>query len=307
MPTRESYDRAFDEDVQRGTTKPCPECGGQVRTNSVETVCTECSLIIDEQSIDRGPEWHRSEGDSAKRTGAPLTPARHDRGLSTVIGFGQDAKGNELGGETRRRLARMRREQARGRWRSKRERNLGHGLTEIRRITSAIGVATSVRNQACQLFRTAQTEGLLPGRSIEAMAAASVFGACRCTGQSRLIADVAPVAQVGQDRVENAYSVLNAELGLPTSPVRPTQFVPRLASTLGCTDAVRRHAEQLAQQAVDAGVTTGVHPAGFAAACLYLAACAHDAPLTQADAAAVAEVTIETVRTHRDTLLSLVE
>ncbi|MFW5918309.1 MAG: transcription initiation factor IIB [Haloferacaceae archaeon] len=307
MTTRDPYERAFDEDVQRGTTTSCPECGGQVRTNAAETACTACGLIIDDQAIDRGPEWHGDADESAKRTGAPLTPSRHDRGLSTKIGAGQGANGNELGGEKRRRLARMRREQSRALWRSTQERNLGHGLTEIRRIASALGLADSVRDQACQLFRTAQNERLLNGRSIEAMAAASVFGACRCNGASWLIADVAPMARVTQDRVENAYTVLNEELGLPTPPVRPTQFVPRLAADLGCTDAVRRRAAQLAEQAVDAGVTSGKHPAGFAAACLYMAACAHDAPLTQADAAAAAEVTVETVRSHRDRLLSVVE
>lgn len=139
------------------------------------------------------------------------------------------------------------------------------------------------------------------------MATASMFGACRCNGQSRHLTDVAPVARVDQSRVENAYGVLNEELGLPTTPVRPTQFVPRLAAKLGCTDAVRRRADALAEQAVDAGVTTGVHPAGFAAACLYMAACANDAPLTQAAVAAAAEVTVETVRSHRDTLLTVVE
>jgi transcription initiation factor TFIIB len=308
MTTSDSYDRYFDEDVQRGTTDPCPECGGDVRTNTAETVCRDCGLIIDDHAVDRGPTWYVGDGEeTAKRTGAALTPARHDCGLSTEIGYRRDANGNTLGSEKRRRLARMRREHSRGRWRSRQERNLGHGLTEVRRITSALGLSNSVRDQACQLFRTAQTQDLLHGRSIEAMAAASVFGACRCNGQSWLIADVAPMAQVEPDRVTNAYHVLNTELGLPTVPVRPIQFIPRLASELGCTDAVRRQAAQLAERAVDAGVTVGMHPAGFAAACLYMAACAHDAPLTQADAAAVAEVTIETVRNHRDRLLSLTE
>jgi hypothetical protein len=82
---------------------------------------------------------------------------------------------------------------------------------------------------------------------------------------------------------------------------------PRLASDLGCTDVVRRRAEKLAAQTIDVGVTTGVHPAGFAAACLYMAACVNDPPLTQSDAAAAAEVTVETVRNHRDRLLSIVE
>jgi len=120
----------------------------------------------------------------------------------------------------------MRREQTRGRFQSKAERNLAHGLGEVRRIASVLELSGSVRDQACQLFRSAQTEDLLRGRSIEAIAAASIYGACRCNGHSRLLDDVVDAARVEQSRVANAYKTLNTELGLPTQPVRPSEFIP---------------------------------------------------------------------------------
>ena len=175
MATRDIYESGFDEDVRTElSANQCPECDGRVTTNAVETVCEDCGLVINEQRIDHGPEWRAYDDEECERTGAPLTAARHDRGLSTEIGRGTDAKGNELSGQKRRRLARMRREQTRGRWRSKAERNLAHGLGEVRRLASALELSDSVRDQACQLFRSAQNEDLLRGRSIEAIAAASV-------------------------------------------------------------------------------------------------------------------------------------
>jgi len=139
MATRDIYETAFDEDVQTDTeSNQCPECDGRVTTNAVETVCGDCGLVIEEQRLDHGPEWRGFDEDERDRTGAPLTAARHDRGLSTEIGRGTDANGNELSGQERRRLARMRREQTRGRWRSKAERNLAHGLGEVRRLASAL-------------------------------------------------------------------------------------------------------------------------------------------------------------------------
>jgi len=51
----------------------------------------------------------------------------------------------------------MRREQTRGRWRSKAERNLAHGLGEVRRLASSLELADSVRDQACQLFGAPRT------------------------------------------------------------------------------------------------------------------------------------------------------
>ena len=117
MATRDIYETGFDEDVQTDAeSNQCPECDGRVTTNAVETVCEECGLVIDEQRIDYGPEWRGFDKDERERTGAPLTATRHDRGLSTEIGRGADANGNELSGQKRRRLARMRREQTRERF-----------------------------------------------------------------------------------------------------------------------------------------------------------------------------------------------
>jgi len=303
MAIRDIYETTFDEDIQTDAeSNQCPECDGRVTTNTVETICEECGLVIDEHQIDHGPEWRGFDEDERERTGAPLTAARHDRGLSTEIGRGADANGNELSGQKRRRLTRMRREQSRGRFQSKAERNLAHGLSEVRRIVSRLELSESIRDQACQLFRSAQTEDLLRGRSIEAMAAASVYGACRCNGLSRTLEGVTDPARVEQSRVTNAYKTLNTELGLPAQPVTPSAFVPRLASELDVSDQIRQRARKLAEASESTGATTGVRPSGFAAACLYKAGREQGRLLSQSDVADVADVSPVTVRTHRDAL-----
>jgi hypothetical protein len=87
MATRDIYETSFDEDVRtESSANQCPECDGRVTTNAVETVCEDCGLVIDEQRIDHGPEWRAYDDEECERTGAPLTAARHDRGLSTEIG-----------------------------------------------------------------------------------------------------------------------------------------------------------------------------------------------------------------------------
>ena len=295
--------KKFDEDVQTElSANQCPECDGHVTTNVKETVCEDCGLVIKKQRLDHGPEWRAYDEDEQERTGAPLTAARHDRGLSTEIGRGTDANGNELSAQERRRLARMRREQTRGQWRSKAEQNLAYGLGEVRRLASALDLSDSLRDQACQLFRSAQNQDLLRGRPIEAIAAASVYGACRCNGRSQLLNDIMTVATVAESRVTNAYKTLNKELGLLAKPATPTMYIPRLASDLDCPERIRRRARALAEAAADAGVTTSVHPAGFAAACLYTAGQEQGRWVTQAEAAAVASVTATTIRTHHETV-----
>jgi len=222
--------------------------------------------------------------------------------LSTEIGRRTDANGNELSSQKQRRLWRLRREQSRGRFQSKAERNLAHGLGEVRRISSALELSETLRDQACRLFRSAQNEDFLRGRSIEAMAAASIYGACRCNGRPRTLNEVTDSARVEDSRITNAYTTLNTELGLPAQPVTPSAFVPRLASELDVSDQLRQRARRLAEASEATGATTGVRPSGFAAACLYKAGREQGRRLTQSDVAEVANVSPVTVRTHRDAL-----
>ena len=51
------------------TRQACPECEGRLRSTDTETVCSECGLVIDEDAIDRGPEW-RSFDDDGERVEA---------------------------------------------------------------------------------------------------------------------------------------------------------------------------------------------------------------------------------------------
>jgi transcription initiation factor TFIIB len=176
-----------------------------------------------------------------------------------------------------------------------------HGCSEIRRLCGALGFGESIQEQASALFRTAQGEDLLLGRSIESMAAASVYAVTRCNGLPRTLAEIGRVAVVGEDRVECAYRTLNTELGLPAKPITPSAYVPRLASDLDVSETVRTRARRLAERAEDRGLANGVQPSGFAAACVYLAS-DNGQGLTQRAVANAADTTPATVRKHRDTL-----
>jgi hypothetical protein len=191
MSLRTVYERTFDEDVPatERSSSGCPECGGIVHTNSIETVCDDCGLVLEDRPIDHGPEWcafDDTERIERTRTGPALPPTRPDRGLSSEIGFDRtDANGTTLSSRKRSQIGRLRREHRRRRWSSKAEQNPAHGFSEVRRIVGALDLPRSLRDQGCRLYRTAAGEDLIRGRSIEAMAAASVYAACRCAGLSR--------------------------------------------------------------------------------------------------------------------------
>jgi transcription initiation factor TFIIB len=271
----------------------CPECDGTVREGDRETVCSECGLVVDEDNIDRGPEWRSfAEAETnPERTGAPLTRSRHDRGLSTEIGSATRLKGRK-----RRQVARMRREHNRAQISTKAERNQVYGFTEIRQIVSSLELTEHIRDRACVLFESAQSENLLRGRSIEGFAAAAVYATCRTATISRTLEEVIDAARADRDELSAAYDALNRELGLPTGPIDPAEYLPRFASELDLPQAVERRARELVAECADRGLVSGRNPSGVAAGCLYTAASELDCALTQQQAADVADVTPVTLR-----------
>jgi transcription initiation factor TFIIB len=283
------------------TETTCPECSGTVTPDGTERICNQCGLVVSEDALDRGPEWRSFEDDerSPKRTGAPLTRSRHDRGLSTEIG-----RSTRLTGRKRRRVARMRRQHTRSRIATKRDRNEVYSFTEIRRLVGLLELGEPVREQACALFDSAQQADLLQGRSLEGFAAASLYAVCRINGVSRTVEEITDRAKATPDELRVAYDALNRELGLPTGPINPREYLARFASELGLPREVESHARELAEYAHDEGIAVGRDPSGVAAACLYTAATERGVDLTQERAAAVADVTPVTVR---GTYVELVE
>jgi len=280
------------------TAGNCPECDAELTRRGRETICAECGLVVGESRIDHGPEWRSFEDDTAdrRRTGPPLSRARHDRGFSTRIGRDRGAPPRR-----RRRMARLRRQHRRAKTASKADRNLRFGMIEIRRIVDQLSLAGSFRDDACVLFEAGQDAGLLHGRTIEGMAAAAVYAVCRSAEVSRMVEEVTAVAKATSDELTVAYAALNRELGLETGPIDPREYLPRFADRLDVSPAVQRRAREFAAVVVDGNLAGGRAPSGVAAACLYTAAREHGVEITQQEAAEVAGVTPATLRsTYQD-------
>ena len=67
---------------------------------SGEIICSNCGLVISDKVLESRPEWRAfssEESNDRSRTGIPSSLARHDMGLSTVIGkTDKDASGRRL-------------------------------------------------------------------------------------------------------------------------------------------------------------------------------------------------------------------
>ncbi len=286
----------------------CPECDGRLSVDEEhgERICRDCGLVVEADRIDRGPEW-RSFGDDTgdrSRVGAPTTNMMHDKGLSTSIGWqNRDGYGKTLSPRQRELMQRLRTWDERFRTRDHRERNLKQALGEIDRMASALGLSQDVRETASVIYRRALGEGLLPGRSIEGVATASLYAAARQAGTPRSLVEVASVSRVDEIEFKRTYRYLVRELKLEIRLADPSMYLRRFASELGLGFETERLATTLLEAGERTGVTVGKSPLGLAAAALYAAAQLTNAAVTQSEVGAVADVSEVTIRNRYQELL----
>jgi len=301
-PSRQRQ-RSQESEQEADESVDCPECGSDnivTDADQGELVCDDCGLVIDERQIDRGPEWrafNHSERQSKSRVGAPITETMHDRGLTTTIDWkDKDAYGRSLSSEKRSQMHRLRKWQERIRTKDAGERNLQFALSEIDRMASALGVPRSVREVASVIYRRALNEDLIRGRSIEGVATAALYAACRQEGIPRSLDEVAEVSRVPQKEIGRTYRYISQELGLELKPVDPKQFVPRFASALDLSEEVQAKATEIIDVSAEQGLLSGKSPTGFAAAAIYAASLLCNEKKTQREVADVAQVTEVTIR-----------
>ncbi|WP_135667594.1 transcription initiation factor IIB [Halorhabdus rudnickae] len=306
-------DRRSDERTDGQTVDTCPECDGAVVTDEErgERVCQSCGVVLEEDAIDHGPEWRAftpSETESRSRVGAPTTKLLHDEGLSTSIGWSNtDASGRTLSASQREKMGRLRVWDERFRARDSRDRNLKQALGEVDRMASALGLPEDVRETAGVIYRRALKEDLLPGRSIEGMATASLYAAARQAGNPRSLDEFEPVSRVRRQKFARAYRYLARQLELGIAPADPAEYLPRFVSELEATERLQRRARELLETAKDAGIHSGKNPTGLAAGAIYAAGLLTEDRITQGEVAKVADVSEVTIRDRYSELLEQLE
>jgi len=223
----------------------CPECDGTVRSDERrnERVCRACGLVVATDHLARGPTKHGpADGDTGQVT-TPVTVARHDRGLGTLIDWrDRDANGNWMSEAKRRRIARLRTYNRRCRSGSGKKRTVQAGLVEIARLTSELDLPDVVQDDAAILFRRAVDQDLLVGRSVEGIAGACTYAAARRHGLPRTLDELTALSHVDRTKVGRGYRYISRELELTIPPVDPKSHVRRLVATLGYGRNVHRRA-----------------------------------------------------------------
>jgi transcription initiation factor TFIIB len=280
----------------------CPECGSTNIVNdpdSGELICGDCGLVMKDTMVNAGPEWRAftpTEKNSRSRVGVPLSFAVHDKGLTTMIGrVGRDAYGRKLPMDTKLQMLRLRKWQIRSRVHSSVDRNLAQAMAELDRLSDKLHIPPSIKEKAAVIYRKALDRGLVRGRSINAITAASLYAACRMTQTPRTLREISDQSPIEKKDIARCYRLMLRELEIQMPKPEAQLRVPKIAAKVGVGEKTQQTAVDLLRRATELKTTAGKDPMGLAAAALYIACVMCDEKRTQkmiADAAGVTEVTI---------------
>jgi transcription initiation factor TFIIB len=288
----------------------CPECASKNLVHDYdtgETICGDCGLVVYEQMMDKGPEWRaftQQEKASRSRVGTPTSYSVHDKGLSTTISqVDRDAFGRKLPLSTRLQMWRLRKWQIRSRVHSSIDRNLAQAMAELDRLAGKVYIPPPIKEKAAVIYRKALDKGLVRGRSINAIAAAALYAACRKSGTPRSLREIAEASFVDRKDLARCYRLLLRELDFHMPIVDPLTYVSKIAEKTGISGKTQGAAIAILREARRKRVASGKDPMGLAAAALYIACLQHNEKKTQKNIAEAAGVTEVTVRNRYKVLI----
>ena len=290
----------------------CPECNGQqfiTDPTAGETACGSCGLIITENMIDKTPEWRAytaQERQAKTRIGPPPSLMYHDKRLSTTFNPYFDVTGNRLPVHEQMKMIRLQKWNQRMH-QHERVRNFSIAMGEITRLIDALHLPNTIQENAALLYRKAYGLKLVRGRSIKAMAAAAIYGACRLTQTPTRLKNIVTVSPHSHKEISKCYRLIHRYLNLNVPIDDSVIYIAKIASHIGLDQPTQRQAISLLHHAKQKKGLVGKMPAGSAGAALYIAALMHGKKISQAKIAEAAEVTEVTIRNRFRSLDQLLQ
>lgn len=142
---------------------------------SGEIICSRCGLVVSDKTQETRAEWrafNQEESNNRTRTGIPTSLARHDMGLSTVIGKSdKDASGRGLDAAMRATMERLRTWDFRTQAHTPTDRNLRHAFSQLDILKDKLGLPEAATEKTAYIYRKAQERGMVRGRTISGVLA----------------------------------------------------------------------------------------------------------------------------------------
>lgn len=280
--------------LTRGASGLCKECrqGLVFDYETAENICMGCGVV--DSTSPEVLEAPREPLGSVKSQ--PESRMMYDLQLDTLIG-GQnvDANGHHIG--TDKGFDQLRRLNNMTISRSTKMSNEMKASFEIERITTALRMPASVRFQAEELYRRGLGAGIVTGKSISNMSAASVMIAASGAGVPCSSDDIEnSVETVSGRTARRYYKLLIRGLNIGLEHTTPAKHVSGIAGRAGLSTKVERRALEILSIVNDSASLTDKRPVSLAGAALYLASMDEGERINQLRLAYAAGITPITIR-----------
>nr|MDQ4012636.1 transcription initiation factor IIB [Thermoproteota archaeon] len=197
--------------------------------------------------------------------------ARHDMGLSTIIGrTDRDYTGNRIATSIKPTIDRLRILDYRTQIYSSTDRSLKRAFAELDSLKDKLVLPDSVVEKTAYIYRKAQSRGMIRGRTVSAMLAAAIYIACREIGVGKTLRDIAQGTNVKPQTLSQSYRILLTELDIKTPLLDPMRCVVKAANKMKLSERITRQALNIMQTAIRKEASAGKNPMGLAAAVLYI-------------------------------------
>lgn len=239
-------------------------------SESGEVICSNCGTVISDrnQEISR-PEWRfysAEQENDRSRTGIPITLAKADMGLATIIGKDdRDASGHLLDGAMRNRMQRLRTWDLRTRNHTASDKNLLQAFSKLDVLKDKLALSDAVVEKIAYIYRKVQHRGLIRGRTISGLIAAAIYAGCREMETPWTLKDIAAASNVKRKDIARNYRMLLFELNLKVPNADPIKCIVKVANRSNLTENTKREAIAIMKDVAKKEISAGKDPMGLAA------------------------------------------
>ena len=264
---------------------------------SAEIICSACGAVMLERIQEDRPEWRAfnlEETNDKSRTGTPISLARHDMGLSTIIGrINKDSSGGKIDSQTLSTMKRLRTWDLRTQTSDDRSRQ--QAFSELHVLKDKLALPDAIVEKSAYIYRKAQEIGLIRGRTISATIGSAVYIACRELQIPKSLREIAVASNMKRRVLSRSYRILTSELDIKIPIIDPIKCIVKVGNKASLNEKTKRQAIDVMNKITKSEISAGKNPMGLAATVLYIACLKTGVNIRQADiayAAGISEVTL---------------
>ncbi|OMP12777.1 Transcription factor TFIIB [Corchorus olitorius] len=271
----------------------CSDCKRETEaildTRQGDTICTECSLVLESHHIDESSEWRifADSDDNGKydreRVGSKQNILLDQANLQTFASNPNPKKGG--GGPFVGSLNSLNQL-------SNSDKGLTEGFKMIENMGDNLGLVRTIKDRACEIFKNVENNKSCRGRNLKATVAAALYISCKEIKLSRTLKEISTVAMKDINRaVEVIKKTMEVE---KCGSLQPRELVRRFCSKLNMNNQAIKAVQEAVLEAEELDIRR--NPKSVLAAIIYMIDQVSGAARSFKEIAIVAEVAENTVK-----------